>query len=149
MTAPDPVKDLAVFRHRVRAGDYAAAALMVSQPAVLDALAALSGYAERERAEADAARREAAAVRLAEAERARVQALIAPLLDELIGVLAEALGMPRGAVCIACKRVLRRYRNCPYCGTRDARTAAPVSPGHAERNRDVPGEAMKDRRVAA
>jgi len=123
MTAPDPVKATAAFRHRVQAGDYAAAALLVSQPAVLDALAALSGYAAEQQARADEAAREAFAARMAEAERARVHAEIAPLLDEVIGVLAEALGLPQGPVCITCRRALRRYRNCPYCGTRDARSA--------------------------
>ena len=123
MNAPDPVAAIAGLRHCVQAGDYAGAVLKVAQPAVLDAIAALAGHAAEQRAEVDAARREAAAARLAEAERARVQAAIGPLMDELIGVLAGALGVAQGAVCITCHRALRRRRNCPYCGTRDARSA--------------------------
>lgn len=91
MSAPDPLTAVARLRTCVRAGDYAGAAVQVSQPLVLEAIAGLANAAEAERLAADEARREAAAVRLREAERARVQARIGPLLDELIGVLAGAL----------------------------------------------------------
>lgn len=121
MSAPDPIAAIAGLRRCVQAGDYAGAALRVAQPAALDAIAGLAVYAAEQRADADEARREAAAARLAEAERARVHAVIAPLLDEVIGVLAEALGASRGPVCVSCRRALGRHRNCPYCGTRDAR----------------------------
>jgi len=123
VSAPDPVAAIAGLRHCVQAGDYAGAVLRVAQPPVLDAIAGLAVYAAEQRAEADEARREAAAVRLGEAERARVQAAVGPLLDEVIGVLAEALGASRGFVCVSCKRSLGRHRTCPYCGTRDARSA--------------------------
>ena len=124
MSTPDPLQVLAGLRHCVQAGDYASAALKVSQPAVLEAIAGLAMYAQQQRAEADAAYREAAAVRLAEAERARVQAEIGPLLEELIGVLAGAMGVNLGPLCIRCRRALRRCRSCPYCGMQDARSAA-------------------------
>ena len=104
---------LADLQRHVQRHDYAAAACLTTRPDVLDVIARLA-------ADADEARREAAAVRLAEAERARVQAAIGPLLAEVIGVLAEAMGLPKGAVCIACKRAVRR-RTCPYCGTRAER----------------------------
>jgi hypothetical protein len=124
MTAPDPLQAIAGLRHCVQAGDYAGATLRVAQPAVLDAIASLAAYAAEQRAEADEARREAAAAQRAEAERARVQAGISPLLEELIGVLAGAMGVSAAPLCIKCRRALRRRRNCPYCGTRDARSAA-------------------------
>jgi len=104
---------LADLQRHVRQHDYAAAACLTTRPDVLDAIAGLA-------AAADEARREAVASRLAEAERARVQAVVGPALTELIGVLAEALGMPKGAVCIVCKRALRR-RTCAFCGTRAER----------------------------
>ena len=123
MSTPDPIAVIAGLRHCIQSGDYAGAVLRVAQPVVLDAIAGLAVYAAQQRAEADEARREAAAVRLAEAERARVQATVGPLLDEVIGVLAEAMGV-RGPVCVTCKRALRRRRSCPNCGTRDARSPA-------------------------
>jgi hypothetical protein len=113
--APDALAAVAEPERRVRRRDYAAAACLTTRPDVLDAIAALA-------ADADEARREVAASRLAEAERARVQAVIGPLLNELIGVLAEAMGMPKGAVCMTCKRALRR-RTCAFCGTRAERAA--------------------------
>jgi len=61
--------------------------------------------------------------RQAHADTERRRRHVCVLLDEVIGVLAEALGLPQGPVCITCRRALRRYRNCPYCGTRDARSA--------------------------
>jgi septal ring factor EnvC (AmiA/AmiB activator) len=79
----------------VQRHDYAAAACLTTRPEVLDGIARLAAYAAEQRAQADEARREAAAARLAEAERARIQAAIGPLLDEVIGVLAEALGVPK------------------------------------------------------
>lgn len=124
MSAPDPVAVIAGLQHCVQAGDYAGAVLRVAQPAVLDAIAGLAVYAAEQRAEADTARREAAAVRLGEAERARVHAVIAPLLDEVIGVLAEAMGVPASALCAGCRCTLGRgRRNCRRCGLRDARSA--------------------------
>jgi hypothetical protein len=104
---------MAELQRHVRRRDYASAACLTTRPEVLDGIARLA-------AEAGEARREVAASRLAEAERARVQAVIGPLLNEVIGVLAEALGMPKGAVCMTCKRALRR-RTCLHCGTRAER----------------------------
>lgn len=111
MSAADVL--LADLQRHVRQHDYASAACLTTRPDVLDAIAHLA-------ADADEARREVAASRLAEAERARVQAVIGPALNELIGVLAEALGMPKGAVCMTCKRASRR-RTCSFCGTRAER----------------------------
>jgi hypothetical protein len=108
----------------MQARDHAGVARLVELPATLDGLTELTAQALALRAEADEARREAAAARLAEAERARVQAEIGPLLEELIGVLAGAMGVSLVPLCITCRRPLRRCRNCPYCGTRDARSAA-------------------------
>ena len=124
MSTPDALQAIAGLRHCVQSGDYAGAALRVSQPAVLDAIAGLAAVAQAERESADEARREAAAVRLGDAERARVQAEVGPLLEELIGVLAGAMGVKLGPLCITCRRSLRRRRSCPYCGTRDARKVA-------------------------
>ena len=125
MSTPDPLAAIAGLRHCVQAGDYAGAALRVSQPAVLDAITGLAAYAAEQRAEACEARREAAASRLTEAERARVQAEIGPLIEELIGVLAEAMGVPLSPLCIGCRRAMGRgRRNCRRCGMQDARAAA-------------------------
>jgi hypothetical protein len=114
VTARDALRAVAELERHVRRRDYAAAACLTTRPDVLDAIAGLA-------AAADEARREAVASRLAEAERARVQVVIGPALTELIGVLAEALGMPKGAVCMTCKRASRR-RTCTFCGTRAERT---------------------------
>ena len=142
MTARDPLQAVMDLCRCMKARDYAGVSRLAGQRATLDglsALAALSGYAAEQQARA------AAAARVAEAERARVQAAVAPLLDEVIGILAEAMGMASGAVCITCKRALRRCRNCPYCGTRDAALkVAPVSPVGAGRDR----AAETDRRAA-
>jgi len=124
VSAPDPVRAVAGLRRCLEARDYAGAARLIEQPATLDALASLAAYAAEQRAAADEARREAAALRLGEAERARVQAVVGPLLDEVIGVLAEALGMPASALCVRCRCAMGRgRRNCQRCGMQDARAA--------------------------
>jgi hypothetical protein len=121
VSTPDALHAVAALQRCIQRRDYAQAACLTTRPEVLDGIARLAAYAAEQRALADEAMREAAAARLAEAERARVQAVIGPLLNEVIGVLAEAMGVPRGAVCVTCKRSLGHRRNCPYCGTRDAR----------------------------
>jgi hypothetical protein len=131
VSAPDPLRAIAALRRCMAAKDYAGAARLVTEQATLDGLAAIEAYVAAERAEADEARREAAAARLAEAERARVQASVGPLLDEVIGVLADAMGVPQGFVCIRCRSSLRRCRTCPYCGARDARSV--LAPARANR----------------
>ncbi len=123
MSTPGPLQAISDLRRCLQAGDRAGVARLVTLPATLDGLTELAGQAAALRAEAAEARMEAAEARLYEAERARVQAVIGPLLDEVIGVLAEALGASRGPVCVSCKRALGRHRTCPYCGTRDARSA--------------------------
>ena len=91
MTAPAPLQAVADLRRCLQGQDYAGAERLIRLPAALDGLAALAAQAGQARREADEARREAAALRLGEAERARVQAQVGPLLEQVIGVLAEAL----------------------------------------------------------
>jgi hypothetical protein len=124
----EAVLAVAALERAMASRDYAGAARLVTRQATLDGLAGLRAYAAAQRAEADDVRAEAAQVRLAEAERARVQAAVGPLLDEVIGVLAGAMGVPQGPVCIRCKSVMRQRRTCKQCGARDARAAGWPTP---------------------
>jgi hypothetical protein len=117
MSAPDPLRAVADLRRCMQARDFAGVTVLAVSPALLAGLDELAAMAEAERRAADEARREAAALRLGEAERARVQAEIGPLLEELIGVLAGAMGVSPVPLCVKCRRPTRHRRNCPYCGT--------------------------------
>ncbi len=97
MSAPDPDGLLAVaaLQRCLLRRDYAGAARLVTLRATLDGLSTLAAHAEGLwQSEAGRAYRESVAAWRAEHEaslQARLEARVAPVLDELIGVLAEAL----------------------------------------------------------